>query len=172
MRFSRTVGLAFVAAFSLLSAAASAATVEVEFVEPERFTDGGGRGGFGDVPAKDVVLREIRSHLEGLGARNLAANQVVKIAVLDIDLAGRRAILGSGTNDVRVYEDLTMPRITLRFALEKDGRAVLSGEDTLSDPLYLRSLQRPAAGDPLRYERPMLTKWFLARIAKREPAGG
>lgn len=167
MNIPRTAPLVFVAAFSLISTAVAAATVEVEFVEAERYTDGGGRGGVSDVPAKEVVLREIRSHLEGLGARNLAANQVLKVAILDIDLAGRRAILGVGTNDVRVYEELTPPRITLRFSLEEDGRTVANGEDRLSDPLYLRSLQKPSVGDPLRYERPMLTKWFLARIVNR-----
>jgi len=167
MRIPRTVPLIFLAAFSLWSTAVLAANVDVEFVDPDSFTDGGGRGGVRDVPAKEVVLREIRGHLEGLGARNLAANQVLKIAVLDIDLAGRRAILGSGTDDVRIYEELTPPRIRLRFTLEEDGRTAVSGEDKLSDPLYLKSPSRAAGSDPLRFERAMLTKWFMARIVNR-----
>jgi len=54
--------------------------------------------------------------------------------------------------------------------LSEDGRAVASGEERLSNPTYLNTIARPSSGDPLRYERPMLTKWFVARFVRRNPA--
>ena len=164
----RVSSLLFLALAGLTAAAGpAAAAVDVAFVAPEKYTDGGGKGGFRDVPTKTAVEREVRDHLVKLGESNLTPNQVLKIEILDIDLAGRRDILGAHADDVRIYDELNSPRIKLRYTLEEDGRAILTGEDVLSDPLYLRSLARASSGDPLRYERPMLTKWFLARIVNR-----
>ena len=35
---------------------AAAATAEVNFVEPERYPDAGGKGGMRDLPTREVVL--------------------------------------------------------------------------------------------------------------------
>ena len=171
MRVFRLLSFTLPALIAALSATAASAAVDVAFVAPEHYTDGGGKGGFGDLPVKAVVEREIRAHLTGLGERNLAPGQTLKIEVLDIDLAGRRDILGSSNGDVRVYDQLNSPRIRLRFTLEEGGQIVSSGEDLLTDPLYLNSLSRTSTGDPLRYERPMLTKWFLGRFGRHSQSG-
>lgn len=157
------------AALVLAAMPAAAATAEVNFVDPDSYADAGGKGGMRDLPTREVVLREIRAHLLGLAERNLAANQTLKIDIIDIDIAGRRDVLRSGIDDVRIYDDLSPPRIKLRFALEENGRVVLNGEERLSDPTYLNTLARASTGDPLRYERPMLTKWFVARFVRRAP---
>jgi hypothetical protein len=157
---------AAVAALILGAEGALAGTAEVNFVEPDGYSDAGGKGGMRDVPTREVVLREIRAHLVGLAERHLGPSQVLKIDILDIDIAGRREVLRSGVEDVRVYDDISPPRIKLRFVLSENGKEVASGEDRLSDPTYLNTLGRSSSGDPLRYERAMLTKWFLARFAK------
>jgi hypothetical protein len=73
---------------------------------------------------------------------------------------------------VRVYDDISPPRIKLRYALEDNGRAAASGEETVSDPTYLSGVGRSSASsDPIRYERAMLTKWFLARFVQGKPGG-
>lgn len=158
---------AAVAALILGAGSALAGTAEVNFVEPDRYSDAGGRGGMRDVPMREVVLREIRAHLVDLAQRNLPANQTLKIDITDIDIAGRRDVLGAGVEDVRVYDDISPPRIRLTFVLSEDGRTVSEGEERLSDPNYLNTVARVPQGDPLRYERPMLTKWFLARFVTR-----
>ena len=167
---------ATVAALVFGAGAALAGTAEVNFLEPDGYSDAGGRGGMRDLPTREAVLREIRAHLLDLAQRNLAPNQSLKIDVIDIDIAGRREVLGAGVQDVRVYDDISPPRITLRFALSEDGRVVASGEERLSDPSYLNTLARVPQGDPLRYERPMLTKWFVAQFVRGKtrlvPSGG
>jgi hypothetical protein len=163
----RVIGCLAAAALVLAVMPAAAATAEVNFVEPERFSDAGGKGSMRDLPTREVVLKEIRAHLLDLAQRNLAANQTLKIDITDIDIAGRRDVLRSGAQDVRVYDDISPPRIKLRYVLEEDGRAASNGEETLSDPTYLNTLARASTGDPIRYERPMLTKWFVATFVRR-----
>jgi len=162
------VSVAFCVCAIALSPAASAGKVEVVFVAPEGYTDIGGRSGSGDVPTKEVVLREIHDHLVGLGERNLSPAQELTIEILDIDIAGRRDVLGrGGGEDARVYQRTTWPRIELRYSLMQDGRLVTSGQDRLTDLTYLDGRIRISAGDPIRYERPMLSKWFNARFVRR-----
>jgi hypothetical protein len=163
--------VAAVAVLVLGAEAALAGTAEVNFVAPDGYSDPGGRGGMRDLPTREAVLREIKAHLLDLAQRNLAPDQSLKIDILDIDIAGRRDVLGAGVQDVRIYDDISPPRIKLRFALSENGKDVASGEETLSDPTYLNTLGRVPQGDPLRYERPMLTKWFVARFVRGKPAG-
>jgi hypothetical protein len=165
----RVIAVAAAVVALVFAASASAGTAEVNFLDPDKYSDPGGKGGLRDLPTREVVLREIRAHLIELAERNLGPNQAVKIDVLDIDIAGRREILRAGAEDVRVYDDISPPRITLRFALSENGQVVTSGEERVSNPTYLSGLARQTSGDPLRYERPMLTKWFLARFVQRKP---
>jgi hypothetical protein len=162
----RVIG--YIAAMALVVATgpAAAATAEVNFVDPDGYADPGGKGGLRDVPTRETVFREIRAHLSDLAQRNLPADQLLKIDVVEIDIAGRREILRTGGEDVRIYDDISPPKIVLRFTLSAGGRVVDSGEERLSNPTYLNTLGRASSGDPIRYERPMLTKWFMARFGK------
>jgi len=165
------VTAAALAALILGAGTALAGTAEVNFVDADRYSDAGGRGGMRDRPTREVVLREIKAHVLDLAQRNLGPNQALVVDIVDIDIAGRRDILGAGGEDVRVYDDISPPRIKLRFVFSDGGKETLRGEDTLSDPTYLRSLARVPQGDPIRHERPMLTKWFVARFVRDKPAG-
>lgn len=163
---------AAVAALVLGASAALAGTAEVNFLNPDGYSDPGAKGGMREQPTREAVLREIRAHLSDLAQRNLGPNQTLKIDVVDIDIAGRRDTLRSGADDVRIYDDISPPRIKLRYALEENGRAVTSGEETISDPTYLNGVGRTSSSsDAIRYERAMLTKWFLARLVQGKPAG-
>jgi hypothetical protein len=169
MRVIATV--AAIAALVLGAQAAFAGTAEVNYINADRFSDAGGRGGMSDLPTREVVLREIKAHLLDLAQRNLAPEQTLVIDIVDIDIAGRRDVLGAAGEDVRIYDDISPPRIKLRYALSESGKETIRNEETLSDPTYLRTLARVSQGDPLRYERPMLTKWFVARFVRGRPAG-
>lgn len=158
------VSVAIGAGAIALTPAAFAGKVEVVFVAPERFTDAGGKGGTRDVPTKAAVLREIQSFLVSRGAR-LPATQELKVEILDLDIAGRRDVLGGGAGeDVRVFDQMAFPRINLRYALIENGQALASGEDRLTNPSYLDGLSRAPSGDPIRYERALLNRWFNARF--------
>jgi hypothetical protein len=159
-------GVLAVALFAA-STPAWAGTAEVNYVEPDKFTDAGGKGGLRDIPRREVVLKEIKAHLMALAERNLPEAQVVQIDILDIDIAGRREVLGVRVHDVRIYDDISPPRIKLRYALREGGQTLLDGEERVSNLTYLSGVARTPSGDPIHYERAMLTKWFMARLVKR-----
>jgi hypothetical protein len=140
---------------------AAQASVQVSFNHPERYSDAELRNG-----SAAPVLRGIESHLTFLGDCYLAPDQVLKVEILDIDLAGRFEPGRPYAADVRVMRQVTWPRIRLRYALEDDAHVVARGEDTIRDLQYLRYRYNSMANDPLRYEKAMLNEWFLTRLGQ------
>lgn len=147
---------------------AAAAAVEVTFVQPERFSDARRTHGGGDAE-RLAVLAEIQRHLERLGSRHLASRQVLKLSILDIDLAGRFEPWRALAYDLRFLRDVTWPSMRIRYVLEEDGVVVLRGEETVNDMAYLTRAAQYSSQDPLRYEKTMLSDWFRARIIERRP---
>jgi len=137
----------------------AAGLVEVNFVEPNRFTDAG-------YPAS-----ELEKTTNALTARFksyeklLADGQRLKIDVLDVDLAGTVAP-GPTPRDRRVMIGRAdWPTIRLRFVLSAGDKPLLQGEDTIDDMNYLATPVRYGPDTVLPYEERMLDRWFAARIA-------
>jgi hypothetical protein len=142
-------------------AAQAAGTVEVSFVDARHFSDAG-------IARYDeeANLRTLTGHLQALGQRHLADGQTLKIEVLDVDLAGRTRWLSSRADQIRVLRGLAdPPRITLRYALQADGRVIRSAEETVSDLAYLDGVGSRFLDEPLPYEKRMLDRWFSERFA-------
>lgn len=150
-------------ALSLILALAvtpASAEVIVSFNAPERYTDAGHR-----VADRDAVARALTRHLQRLGERHLAADQVLRIEVLDIDLAGRFEPWRPHAQDVRFLREVTWPRITLRYTLETGGHPAQAVEEKVIDQNYLTRIGVGRDSDSLYYEKQMLEDWFRARFA-------
>jgi len=154
--------IAIAALLSVAAAAAGAAgTVDVTFVDPDRFYDAGNTKH--DEPAN---LQAIEQHLKDLGQRYLPDGQVLRISVLDVDLAGYVKPLAGNARGVRIAKNADWPRINVRYSLEANGAPIKSGEETLADLNYGRHGQMNVYSDrdPLRLEKMMLERWFQVRF--------
>ncbi len=149
-----------IAAALLLAAAgaASAGTVTVKYLEPDKFMD---------VPTweqdRTQMLKEFTEHFQRL-AKQLPASQHLSITVTDIDLAGRvEPHRRQFIDDVRFLRGgADWPTMKLSYTLEQDGKVIASGEENLKNMMYLERLNRYSSGDTLRYEKPMIDDWFKA----------
>lgn len=140
----------------MAAAPALAGVAEVRFVEPQKFTDAG-RGGV----ETGRTTENLGEHLKAL-AKRLPASQVLRIEVLDVDLAGR--LEWHRGQEIRVLAGRAdWPRITLRWQLEDGGRPVASGEDRIADMSYLET-GPDRTGEALGYEKRMLDRWFAGRF--------
>jgi hypothetical protein len=153
------------AAFVFATGAAQAAgTVQVNFVQPERFADVRDRNftSAQNLAALERVLIETASP-------HVPDGSTLKIDVLDVDLAGE-VRPGSRSWDVRVLRGRAdWPRITLRWTLE--GAAPKSGQAVVQDMAYLQRIQPPMSDGALVYERRMLDEYFRLTFAKTQSAG-
>ena len=146
---------------------ASAATVSVTFVQPEKFTDAGHSRGRATERDLAELREDLQQHLQRLADRKLAASDTLQVEVLDIDLAGDFEMNRlTRFSDVRVVRDIASPRIKLRYSGKLGERVVTGAEEELSNMNFLWGHNRYSGGDRLRYEKPMLDAWFEKRFAK------
>ncbi len=151
----------FVSCLLALAGPASAAgSVNVAFVDATRYADAGTTRW-----EEAANLKALADHLQSLGARFLRDGEVLKVEVLDVDLAGStRPARRSGT-EIRVLKGgADWPRIALRYSLEANGAPVRSAQESLTDLDYLRSLAGSNRSESLHYEKNMLEKWFKANF--------
>lgn len=153
--------VALLAAF--FAALPASAGVNVSFSNAQHYSD------VDRFDELDEVTQVIEQHLRALGDRYLAPGQVLKIEVLDIDLAGRRDFVHSPPRFVRVVRDRAdWPSIDLRYSLEVDGKVLASGEERVADMDYMLRVNRYPSHEPLRYEKRMLDNWFKERFVERK----
>lgn len=156
--------LRMLAVSSVLALAAGAASAEVvvTYVQPERFSDLPM-----DQGERERLLNQLTTHFNKLGAQ-LPAGQVLRIAVDDIDLAGR-TVRTNGVPAMQTQRSaVDWPSINLRFEVESDGNIVRGGAVQLRDMAYLGNAKRYSSGDPLRFEKHMIDEWFNTVVAPRE----
>jgi hypothetical protein len=137
----------------------AAGKLDLQFITPEKFSDIG-HGGYD----RERNLKTLSDCLQTLAAQ-LPEGQVLKLEVLDIDLAGE--LRPRATQEVRVMRGtVDWPQMTLRYTLTQNGAALKSGEAQLSDLGYLGTLRaRDAAGGELAYDKRMLQDWFRKTFA-------
>ncbi len=145
---------------------AMAGTVAVSFVNAPSYSDAGSSS-----QDEQANLQAIARHLQGLG-QGLPANHVLKVEVLDVDLAGTVRPLQRGGVDLRVIRGgADFPRIELQYTLEVDGKPQRSAREALTDLDYARGLTGARKPEALYYEKRMLDRWFKARFAQPAAAG-
>lgn len=150
-----------------LAGTAQAGSVTVAFAEPPaRFSDAGD-----SIADEKHNLQSLARHLEALGA-SLPADQSLKVELIDVDLAGEmRFTRLSPGRMLRILRGGTdVPRITLRYTLESNGRVLRSGEETVADLDYAHRGASVHANSSLYFEKRMLTQWFRSRFVSPEAA--
>ena len=154
-----TLVLAFI--FVVMPSAPSLADVKVTYVNPESYRD----RDFRSTRKRASILTEFDRYFEQLGERYLGKGQVLKVEILDIDLAGRYEPWQPRFYDVRILRGTTPPRIKLRYELRYKGKKVSEGEETISDLNYLMNTPARLSSKRFAYEKHMLRHWFRKRFS-------
>jgi hypothetical protein len=154
---------ALTVAFSLCAAtfaAQAGGTVNVSFVEPDKFYDSGN-----NQFDKPTNLKTLEAFLQDLGKRYLSDGQVLEIEVLNVDLAGYSRPTRRG-GDLRIVRGgADWPSFTLRYKLSGSGQTIKEGEERVADLNYTGHIASYSNREPLRYEKQMLDGWFKARFS-------
>lgn len=151
-----------IALAALAAGAQAAGTVQVRFMQPEKFIDVRDQAF-----SRERNLDVLKQHLEHAAAPYVADGHTLKIEVLDVDLAGEPK-MNARINDLRVLKGRAdWPRIDLRWTLEAPGQPARSGQASIRDMSYLHQVAAGRyADEPLRYERRMLDRWFRDEFSR------
>ena len=156
---SRRIHITLAALAWLLAGLAQAGTVEVSFVQSERYTDAG------QGLDAEATRKTLDRHLQALGQAGLPAQQRLKIEILDIDLAGETRPMLNLASELRVVKGRAdWPRIHLRYVLSEGDQTLSSGDESVSDMAYLMHSAVSDRSDALPYERRLLSDWFRNRF--------
>lgn len=145
--------------------------VTVVFEAPDKFTDFT-TDGYQQPSEKDLkYLTELfTTHIETEAKRYLTEGERLEITFKDIDLAGRyEPERGPSMQNVRIYRDITYPRMVFTFKLYgADGQVRLEGERRLSDMNYNMKLRLPNADQEYRHDKELLTDWMRIEFRKKK----
>ena len=164
-----------VAAATLLMADEKAAVAEsrvtVTYEAPDKFTDFTSSG-FGAASDQDLkyLTGLFTTHIEKLAKKLLPADERLEITFKDIDLAGQfEPEHGPNFQNVRIYRDITFPRMHLVFRLlGPDGQMRLDGERKLTDLNYNMKIHLPTSDSDYRYDKELLTDWMNTEFRKKK----
>ncbi len=141
--------------------AAQAGTVEVSYDPAAAYADAG------ESPReREANLAALADTLKALGARLPGADTVLRVQLIDVDLAGTVRPVGAGQPLRILRGSADWPQIRLRYTLFEGGSERRRGEESLADMNY--SWRNPGYGaspsEPLRHEKRLLSDWFEARF--------
>lgn len=152
-----TITLLAMFTFVLLPNVVYAATSEVTWTDHEKYRDIH-PGSEGRKHFRERTFKSFEKHFAKL-AENLPKEQILKINVTDVDLAGDTR--SSGINQLRIVKDIYFPRTNFSYELvNTDGSIITSGETVLKDMNFMKGSNSKYRNKSLRYEKVMLDDWF------------
>ena len=139
-----------------------AATVELNWVKPGTYDDI--RSGEQNRKTfHERTFKVLKKHFIKLAA-DLPQNQILKVDILNIDLAGE--INFAGARQIRILREPYFPRVSLSYQLIEDNDAiVMLGSDKLKSMNFLQSSNLRYQSESLGHEKKMLDVWFQREFA-------
>lgn len=149
--------------YAMAMATAHAGTAEVTWGDVDEFHDV--RAAADERPGyQDRIVNELTAHFQEL-ATKLPEGYIWKVAVTDLDLAGRLdfAEVGNRNKQVRTIDDIEYPRINFESELiDAKGNVVEQRSVELKDMRFLDKVSRASRSynERLFFEKKMIRDWF------------
>jgi len=140
----------------------SQATIDIQFIEPGKFTDACPRSRRGSERELNDTLEALRKVIVESGNKVLKTGDELKMDVLDVNLAGDFPATQSLSHEIRVMREIDWPSMKVRYTLKSGGKES-KGEATMSDMAYLQSGSL-CSGEGLCYELRMVERWFRKEL--------
>jgi hypothetical protein len=142
------------------------ARAEVNFFEPEKFTDV--RDSYMGDYERTSYLDGIRDHVLEQAKYYVPEGHTLSVTFTDIDMAGDfEPWRGPRFSDIRIVKDMYPPRITLAFRLvDAEGNVVKEGKRDLRDLSFMMKINMSFRDDPVRHEKALLDDWLRAEFPR------
>jgi hypothetical protein len=155
-------------AITLLAAMplAHAATVELTWGDPVKFRDIRTAEG-NQKRYQQEVMDELASQFKSQ-AEKLPADQILKINIKDLDLAGDLEYFHSGFPfGLRVVRNVDFPGMKLSYELRDSKNQVLkAGDSDVSDLGFRDGIQLPYQTGSYYYEKKMIKQWYQREFSR------
>ncbi|MCB5184662.1 DUF3016 domain-containing protein [Methylobacillus gramineus] len=157
LRYAAGVLLILVSISSVLSDEIPRPPVQVEYIQPEKFTD---ISSTDHGPPNSSYLDQLSKHIMRQAGRYLREGEQLTISIRDVDMAGAFEPWNTPGNDIRMMKHIYPPRIVLSYRLQgADGSVLKAGEESLGNLNYMLSMQ-PSSTDTMRHEKALMGDWL------------
>ncbi len=154
--------LAVVLSTLLITPMVTAATSEVEWKDYKSYRDIDS-GDEGRKSFRERTFKNFEKHFAKM-AESLPEDQVLKIVVTDVDLAGDTN--AAGINRTRIVKDLYFPRMNFSYQLvDANGKEIKADTVVVKDMNFMRKSNLKYRNQSLSYEKRMLDEWFEETFA-------
>lgn len=138
-----------------------ASSVEVNFKDPEKFTDLREEFGGPTDSAIENYTYAFRTFIQDNAGYYLKDGQKLSVTFTDIDLAGDfEPWHGPQMDDVRIVKEIYPPRMSFDFKVtDASGKVIKEGHRDLRDLTFTMNVSIDR-NDPLHYEKSMLRDWM------------
>ena len=137
--------------------AVNAAGLEVTFTAPDKYIDIR-PGDENQHHYNETVFYNIRKQLTKL-AEDLPDDQLLKVDIVNIDLAGDIRMTGNGL--IRVISQMYSPYFKFTYQLEdKDKKVIVQGEEAIRDKSFMTGTSLRYRNEYLGYEKQLFDDWF------------
>jgi len=141
----------------LLSPNAFSASSEVTWTDYKSYRDID-PGNDGRKQFRERTFKDLEKHFAKLAA-TLPEDQILKIDVTDVDLAGDTN--AAGIHRTRIIKQLYSPRMNFSYQLlDADGKVIQSDEVVVKDMNFMSGSRLKYRNRSLGYEKKMLDDWF------------
>lgn len=137
---------------------AIAATSEVTWKDYKEYRDiypgnSGSKKSF-----REQTFKNFEKHFTKLAAK-LPEDQILKIEVTNVDLAGDTRV--GGINNYRIVKSIYFPSMKFSYQLlAKDGTVLKKADVDIKDMNFMTGSNLKYRNDSLGYEKKMLDEWF------------
>jgi hypothetical protein len=167
------LGSAVLPALTAKEETTSTYRTEVNFLEPERFTDVRERN-YDSESDRDRILGELKTHLQKQAQAYVPEGGKLSVKITDVDLAGEfEPWRGPAAQDVRIVKDIYAPRINLSYRLtDANGEVIKQGERVLTNMSFLLTASPTSVSDPLRHEKALIDDWLRSEFGQVKKSDG
>lgn len=151
---------------SIFTVPAFAGQAEIDWVEPDKFTDIR-PGNESRSNMQKRVFKELEQHFSELAAK-LPEGQTLKISVTNLDLAGDiRYMVGPNNATIRVVEDLYFPKMKFDYQLINSDKSIIStAKADIKDMSFNMGVRSSMNSEAFHYEKNMIDDWFYKTFPK------
>ena len=158
--------LLFISLLSLIFVSATpvlAGSVNVEWHEPEKYTDvraaTGSREAF-----RQRVFKQLDKHFEKMANEVLPQELSLKIKVINLNLAGDVRYNYSAHRDIRLVKRIYWPSIEFEYQLLDNNNVIKSEVIKLKDLSFMDRTSKVRSRSSYHYEEQIITDWFVKDI--------
>ena len=143
-----------------------AATVEIEFQNPENYSDMEDNGFYSE-RLFERFSENFTAFVKKEAGKYLPEGATLSMTVKDVDLAGEFEYWrGPDFNDVRIIKEIYPPRLKFDFKVTgPDDKVVKEGMAQITDLTYLWNLSNPARRyETFYYEQELIEDWLRREL--------